>query len=165
MNDPRVSCNDIEKFGLQDMFGREQSSKISDERYAIHTREKILSCIQQSRFSTFHGAMPYPDYIHKSMECRAVLNPPGIGEYTSRLFDQTAIGNLIILRKNSYDQGLSWKDYIPSVDFKDLRWEDDLRLILDNRDLWREKGRYYFENRWSPSAIFDFFIDKISEAL
>tara|TARA_Y100000034_G_C6872997_1_gene398850 strand:+ start:994 stop:1692 length:699 start_codon:yes stop_codon:yes gene_type:complete len=162
-NDPRVSCTDIEKFKLQDILGKEQD--VFGGVYTIQSREKLLNLLEESSFSMYHGSMSYHEYIQKSMECSFVINAPGVGEYTSRLFDQTAIGNLIILRKNSYDQGFSWKEYIPQVDFTSTGWKAEIENILKNRGLWIEKGKYYYDNYWSSEAIFRFFIEKIREEL
>ena len=97
--------------------------------------------------------------------CSSVLNPPGVGEYTSRMLDQTAIGNLIVLRKNTYDQGLSWKNYIPEVDFAKKDWEDQYAAILNERILWLEKSTYYYNKCWSREAVFNFLVSEIKKEL
>lgn len=163
VNDNRVSFNDIEKFGLQDILGEDKT--IEKDFYKINARETLLAKIKESNFSIYHGALSYPDYIAKSLNCRSVLNPPGVGEYTSRMFDQTAIGNLIVLRKNSYDNGVSWKDYIPEVDFSNENWQDEFSSVIENRDEWRKKGMFYFDNIWSPSNVFSFLEQEIEKYL
>lgn len=161
INDPRVSFNDIDKFGLQGALGVERS--LLRNYYQIDSREKILNLVADSNYTVYHGSLPYEDYMTKSLFCKAVLNPPGVGEYTSRMFDQTAVGNLVVLRKSSYDNGISWKKYIPEVDFSSDDWQDQLGVILENREEWRAKGVFYFDKIWSPSSIFRYFTDKISE--
>ena len=79
------------------------------------------------------------------------------------MFDQTSIGNLIVLRKNSYDNGISWKDYIPEVDFSCDTWKEDLAAVVDSKVEWQQKGMYYFDNCWSSHAIVAYFKDKILE--
>ena len=162
-NDPRISWADINKFKLHDLLGHEKSRH--QKHYDINSRENILKALQGSTFTIFHGSLPYQEYIQKSLRCRTVLNPPGVGEYTSRVFDQTAIGNLVVMRKNSYDQGHSWKEYLPEIDFTLPKWHEQLQIIIDDRDAWREKGKYYFDKYWSPAAVFNFFIDNIQEEL
>jgi|TARA_R110000851_G_scaffold42318_1_gene105283 hypothetical protein len=162
-NDPRVSCKDINKFSLQDMLGEEKST--SGAVYLMNTRLEMLEDLKKTGLMLSVAHNPYKSYIDLSVNCTAVMNIPGVGEYTSRLFDQTAIGNLIIMRENSYDQGHSWKEYIPSVDFNSPDLTSELKSILESRDLWREKSRYYFDNMWSPKAIFDFFSDHIARSL
>ena len=125
----------------------------------------MLDKIKCSSLSTFHGTLSYADYLEKSIICKSVLNPPGVGEYTSRMFDQTAIGNLIILRKNTYDQGHSWKDYIPEVDFSSEDWENEYASILDERILWCQKSNYYYNTFWTSKAIFDFLVFEIKKEL
>ena len=160
-NDPRVSWSDIEKFNLQGSLGVDTT--MFKDHYSINSREDILNVLERSELTTYHGTLPYEQYIQKSIECTIVVNPPGIGEYTSRMFDQTAIGNLIVLRKNSYDNGISWKDYIPEIDFSSDTWKEDLASIKDDSVEWQQKGMYYFENCWSPSAVVSYFRDKILE--
>jgi len=162
-NDSRVSFDDINKFHLEDIFGRERT--IEKKYLKIKSREELLNKISDTGLTLLHGVLPYKQYIQKSLSCRAILNPPGIGEYTSRLFDQTSIGNLIILRKNTYDQGHSWKNFIPQVDFTQSSWEENINQVLDDREEWREKGRYYFENYWSSISIFEYFIKNIQKEL
>ena len=160
-NDPRISWADIDKFSLHDLLGHERAT--SRLHFEINSRQDILNKVKESSLTCFHGSLPYAEYIEKSIDCMSVLNPPGVGEYTSRMFDQTAIGNLVILRKNSYDQGLSWKEYIPEIDFTSNNWEQQYAAIVDERSLWQEKSTYYFENCWSPTAVFDFLISEISK--
>ena len=162
-NDSRLSIGDINKFKLHEYFGPETSA--NKEKYNIGSREKILNQISKSDYSVYHGSLPYKEYINKSAYCKGVLNPPGVGEYTSRMIDQTAIGNLIILRKNSYDNGISWKNHIPEVDFTSNDWNQQIDSIIENREEWREKGRQYFDEVWSPPSVFKYFIDKIEEVI
>ena len=122
--------------------------------YEIKSRPEILNSLGNSAYKTMAGSFSYPDYINSSMKCKAVLNPPGIGEYTSRIMDQTALGNLVVLRKNSYDQGHSWKEYVPEVNFSSPDWKQELQKIIDNRVYWAEKGRYYYDRLWSPESVF-----------
>ena len=157
LND-KISWSDHNKFGIP-------GSSLDTGWYEIKSRPHILDKLQKSVYNIFADSQPYQDYIFASMKCRASINPPGIGEYTSRIMDQTAIGNLIILRKNSYDQGHSWKDYLTEIDFSQPTWEQELALILDNRSLWAEKGKHYFDTYWSSNSVFKYFIKNVEEAL
>ena len=68
---------------------------------------------------------------------------------------------LIVLRKNTYDNGISWKEYIPEVDFGADTWKDELQAIVEASTEWQQKGMYYFENHWSSQAIVAYLKNKI----
>jgi hypothetical protein len=77
--------------------------------------------VNQSRFKIrYSNKLEYAKYLVDSLSCKTIFNPPGIGEYTSRMMDQCCLGNCIVLRKTSYDQGNSWKKYLPEVDLKKI---------------------------------------------
>ena len=155
-SDKRISWADHKKFGLE-------GSSHDTGTYEIASRPFILDRLKKSDYNIYVGSQPYPEYLSTSMSCQAILNPPGVGEYTSRMMDQTAVGNLIILRKNSYDQGHSWKEYIPEIDFNSHDWQEAFHAIIEDRVLWIEKGQYYYENLWSPRAIFNFMMTEINQ--
>ncbi len=154
--DPSVSWSDHGKFGV---YG----NSVDTGRFVINSRPIMLSKLQGSSFSVFADSKSYEQYLKTSFECASIINPPGIGEYTSRMMDQTALGNLIILRKNSYDNAKSWKEYIPEVDFESQDWENEYRAILEDAKSWKDKGMYYYENMWSPKSVYDYFIENIKE--
>ena len=79
------------------------------------------------------------------------------------MFDHCFLGNCIVLRKSTYDNGFSWKEYIPEVDFESKNWEDDYQNIIDNRLEWGEKSKEYFDLYWTPEAIVDYLVEKIEE--
>ncbi len=157
-SDPRISHSDHSKFNLQ-------GQSANTGMYTINSRPEILNKIESSKLTCYAKSLNYEKYIQASMECSSILNPPGIGEYTSRMMDQTALGNLIILRKNTYDNGNSWKDYIPEIDFSNDNWVEEYQQVMDDSDLWKEKSLYYYEKLWSPEAVFRYFIDHIREEL
>lgn len=156
-----ISWEDVNKFKLYHIFGLETSANTGYTE--IRSREKILSKLKNSNFNFFHGSLSYKQYMEKSIDCKIVLNPPGIGEYTSRMMDQTAIGNLIVLRKNSYDNAISWKDYIPEIDFSEPNWEEKIDFLIANRRHWMEKGKFYFDNFWSPNSVFNYLVGEIEK--
>lgn len=158
----KISCTDIRKFNLSEDFGEETGNI---EFIKNNSRKDILNKLIKSKFKIYHGPLSYKDYIHKSIECKSIFNPPGIGEYTSRMFDQTAIGNLVILRKNSYDQGISWKKYIPEVDMNSAEYSKNIENILNNSKEWKEKGNYYYNKIWNSKNIFLYLKNKIEENL
>lgn len=157
---PMISCTDINKFSLNDILG-EETAKI--EVFKNSSRIKTLEKLKSTKFSVFHGPMPYKQYIEKSIDCQIVFNPPGIGEYTSRMMDQTALGNLIVLRKNSYDQGYSWKNYIPEVDLDKDGWQEDLYEIVENRSEWSNRCLEYYRRFWTPNSIVGYFKSEIEK--
>jgi len=161
---PIISCEDISKFNLSDLFGAENLNQKS--YYTIRSRSTILAKLEaDENLSIFCGPLDYKDYMEKSTECAAVINPPGIGEYTSRMMDQASIGNLIVLRKNSYDQANSWKKYIPEIDFENDNWKEEFQSILDDKILWQEKTQYYYEKLWSPDAVFNFMMTAVEKEI
>ena len=161
---PIVSCEDIAKFNLSDLFGPEAPKR--KQYFKIRSRSSILKKLEEDKtFSLFCGPLKYKDYMKKSTECGVIINPPGIGEYTSRMMDQASIGNLIVLRENSYDHANSWKPFIPEVDFDHDSWREHLQAVLDNKSLWQEKIKYYFDELWSPTAVFDYFVRAIENRL
>ena len=152
-----VSWSDYEKFGV----GRHYPTGF----YKNKSREDLYKKLDNSRFSIFQDSMSYKEYIKKSLRCKTIFNPPGVGEYTSRMFDQCFIGAPIVLRKNSYDQGHSWKEYLPEIDFEKEDWQNDYEKIIENHEKWGEKALYYYRTFWTPQAIVQYLDEKVKENL
>ncbi len=132
--------------------------------YTIETRKVLYEKLKASKFSSYlQEKIPYKKYLKESFNWRVCLNPPGIGEYTSRMFDQSCLGQCVVLRKTSYDFGYSWKEYIPEVNFNAPNWEHDLQKIVDNYTEWGEKSRLYWEKYWSPFSIVSYLSQKVEE--
>lgn len=152
-----ISWSDHDKF---DIPGNSKNTG----HYVNKSRKFLYDKIIESRFKVlYREKMNYFNYIKESYKCKVVLNPPGVGEYTSRMFDQCFIGGTIVLRKTSYDQGHSWKEYLPEVDFEKEDWQSDYQKIIDNYEEWGEKALYYYEKFWTPQAIVKFLVEKIEE--
>lgn len=130
--------------------------------YRITTRQSIFSQMKKSELDVLHCQTSYDEYLKQALTCRTIFNPPGIGEYTSRMVDACALGKCIILRKTGYDNGISWKEYLPEVDFTQPSWQEEYQNILDKRHEWEEKSLYYYEHCWSPRAIVDYLVEKIN---
>tara|TARA_R100000008_G_C3586689_1_gene172992 strand:- start:3038 stop:3982 length:945 start_codon:yes stop_codon:yes gene_type:complete len=105
--------------------------------------------------------LSYKDYIRESLKCKVVINPPGIGEYTSRIFDQCFIGNCIAMRQTSYDQGASWKQHVPQIDFKDASWQSNVQKIIEDYSGWQQKSADYYDKFWAPDKVVQFMVEKI----
>ena len=158
--DPSISWRDFNNFGL--------GSPQNTGDYWLSSRKNMLSTITDSNckeLKVVHKTLGYSDYVNESILCKTILNPPGIGEYTSRMFDATFLGKCVVLRKSSYDNGHSWKDYIPEVDFNSESWLSDYHEILDNISEWEEKSLFYYENYWTPQSIWNYFIENIKAEL
>ncbi len=153
-----ISHSDHKKFEIT-------GTSVNTGFYKINSRPNILQKIDDSSFSVLCKALHYKKYMQASMSCVTVLNPPGIGEYTSRMMDQTAIGNLIVLRKNTYDNGNSWKNHIPEIDFNSENWQNDYQNVLDSAKEWREKCLFYYDNLWSSTAVYNYLIEHIEREL
>lgn len=155
-HDPLISWSDHNKFNLP-------GSSKNTGMYDNFSRKNIINKLKETNLKILNSGMPYIDYIKSSFQCKVILNPPGIGEYTSRMVDQTYLGNCIILRKNTYDNGLSWKDYLPEVDFNDNQWENNLSALIKEYKTYQEKCKFYYDNFWTSKAIVDYLKGKISE--
>ena len=128
----------------------------------IIQEKKIHEKLMNSNFRVlYREKISYEEYIKEGLKCKTVVNPPGVGEYTSRMFDQCYLGNCVVLRKNSYDQGHSWKEYLPEVDFEKEDWHEDYKQIIDKHEKWGEKALYYYENFWTPESIMQYLIKNV----
>jgi len=154
--DPLISWTDHKDFNMP---GQSKNTGY----YEIKSRKQLISRLKGTNFNVLNVGVNYSEYIKASFECKIIINPPGIGEYTSRMFDQTYLGNCIVLRKNSYDNGLSWKPYIPEIDFYKTDWAENLGEIIKNYKTYQHLSREYFDNNWTPKAIVDYFVEKINE--
>lgn len=151
--DNDISFSDHQKFNI---VGNSRKTGY----YDIHSRKNLIKKLKNSDFKVLHSGTSFNEYIKNSFKCKVIINPPGIGEYTSRMVDQTYLGNCIVLRKNSYDNGLSWKPYIPEINFKSENWKKDMAHIIENYDLHAEKCKNYYENFWNPESIVNYLIGK-----
>ena len=152
---PLISWSDHEKFNLP---GKSKNTG----NYLNYSRKNIYEKIIKSNFKVLYKEkISYKEYINESLKCKTVINPPGVGEYTSRMFDQCYLGNCVVLRKNSYDQGHSWKQYLPEVDFGKDSWQEDYQKILENYEQWGNKALYYYEKFWTPQAIVQYLIENM----
>jgi hypothetical protein len=158
VTDPLISWSDHSKFNLK-------GTSINTGHYNIESRRKIIDLLINSDFKIKSGGFSYEDYIKESFKCKVVINPPGIGEYTSRMIDQSYLGNCIVLRKNSYDNGLTWKNNIPEIDFKSKNWESDLKRIVDNFKYCGELCEQYFNQCWNSKSIVRYLEEKINDNL
>jgi hypothetical protein len=154
-SDPLISWSDHKNFSLPGV-----SENTGD--YWNHSRKNLYEKLLNSNFKLIHREkLSYEEYLRESFKCKVIINPPGIGEYTSRMVDQSYLGNCIVLRKNTYNNGLSWKNHIQEVDFNDKNWQNDLRKVVDN---FEENGRMcqqYFDNFWTSKAIVTYLSENI----
>ena len=82
-SDSRVAWSDYKNFGL--------GSPENTGHFQIDTRRRVFNNLKESNVNLFQSSkLPYKEYINKSFECKMVLNPPGMGEYTSRMVDQSS---------------------------------------------------------------------------
>ena len=152
-----ISWSDHEKFGVP---GESENTGF----YTNDSRKVLCDQLQSSNLKVLHlEKVSYLDYLKESFKCKTIFNPPGMGEYTSRMVDQTYLGGCVFLRKNSYDNGYSWKDYIPEIDFKSKDWEKTLRHVIDNYKFHGMRCKEYFDNFWTPEAIVSYLIETIKQ--
>ena len=133
-------------------------------KYKVETRKNILEKFKSSNLNIdFSKKLDYNSYIQRSMNCKLCFCPPGIGEYTQRMFDYGLLNIPILIRKTTYDFGISWKNYIPEVDFENKNWENQVQDIIINIDEYKKLQKEYFNNTLSPENIFKFFKKKLIE--
>lgn len=155
-SDPLISWEDHLKFNLP---GKSKNTGV----YKNNSRKNLIKKIKDSNFKLLHAGMPYLDYVKASFQCKVIINPPGIGEYTSRMVDQTYLGNCIALRKNSYDNGHTWKNHIPEINFQSNDWKNNIKHIVDDYLIYQKKSQEYYENFWTPQTIVKYLKRYISE--
>ena len=155
-DDPLISWSDHKKFNLP---GKSKNTG----KYKNESRKKLIKKIKESNFKILHDGLPYLEYIKASFQCKIIINPPGIGEYTSRMVDQTYLGNCIVLRNNSYDNGNTWKSHIPEINFDEKDWENKLENIIKNYKEYQLHSMQYYERFWNPESIVKYFSEKINE--
>jgi len=130
--------------------------------FLVRTRKDIFEKFNYSNISFFHSKkLPYEQFINHSLSWRSCLNVPGIGEYTSRMFDHCFLGQCLVLRKTSYDFGYSWKEYLPEIDYNKKSWEIKFQKLLDDYKMWAEKSFFYFNEYWTGSTVIKYFLDEI----
>jgi len=156
--DNSISWSDHEKFKLP---GRSNNTG----HYLIESRKDIIEKFKKSKFKFLNIGLSYKEYIEASFKCKVIINPPGIGEYTSRMVDQCYLGNCIVMRKNSYNQGHSWKSFIKEIDMSSKNWEEEMSDLVKNYKDNAELCEKYFLNYWTPDAIVDFMYKKIKEEI
>jgi len=153
--EPLISWSDHAKFNIP-------GNSLDTGNYVNNSRKLLYNKIIDSPFKVLHREkLNYYDYIIESYKCKVILNPPGVGEYTSRMFEQSYLGNCVALRKNSYDNGISWKNHIPEVDFDSNNWEDEMASIISNYEEHGRSCREYFDSSWTSEAVVNFLINKI----
>lgn len=152
--EPRVAWTDHKNFGL--------GSGEDTGCYEVTTRQTLHDKLKESDFNlSFHEKLEYEKYLENSFSCKVIINPPGMGEYTSRMFDQCFLGQCVVLRKTTYDFGHTTKNHLPEVDFDADNWQEELQEILDNHNEWAEKAFQYFQSYWTPQAIVQYLITKV----
>ena len=75
------------------------------------------------------------------------------------MFDHSFLGLPVVMRKTSYDFGISYKKYFPQIDFRITNWESKIDDILKNIDEWSEKSYFYHHNYWQPKTIVNYMIN------
>ena len=155
--DPLISWEDHQKFGLP---GQSRNTG----KYVNNSRADLIQKLKQTDFKILNTGLSYSEYIKASFACKVIINPPGIGEYTSRMVDQTYLGNCIVLRKNTYDNANTWKNHIPEVDFKDDNWKSHLGEIISDHEKYASNCAEYYESFWSPQAIVQHLVNEVKKS-
>ena len=153
--DPLISWTDHKGF---DLPGESKDTG----NFLNSSSQDVLNTLKKGNFKILHlENLSYEDYIEQSYKCKVVFNPPGMGEYTSRMMYQCYLGNCIVMRENSYDQGYTWKNIIPEVDLRKSDWQNNLSEIIENSSKHAENCRRYFDEFWNPVSVSQYLISKI----
>lgn len=153
--DNKVAWSDYKNFGL--------GSPKSTGYFEVETRKNIakkLSSLSSLKFKRIEK-IEYNRYISESFRYKLQFSPPGLGEYSCRMFNSAALGQAPLLRKSTYDFYDSWKDYIPEVDLKSKTLEEDLLKIIEEYEVWGEKALFYFENSLRAERLVEVFEKEI----
>ena len=155
--EPTVSWKDRHNFGI--------GAGVDTGSFTIDTRRNLHEQLRASSLDYYHTEKtPYRQYLQASLNWQAVLCPPGMGEYTQRIFDHGFTGQCMILRKSSYDFGLSWKPWLPEINFMSKDWQQHLQTVVDDFKLWEEKALQYFTQALTPGALVAFLQEKLAQS-
>lgn len=135
------------------------------DKIMINSRQDMYDKLKNSRFSFFHSEkMPFDDYIRKMFSCKVSINVAGIGEYSGRMFEGWALGQATVIRKNTYDNVISYRGFLPEIDFNADNWEDELQKIVDNYGFWDRRASVYWDMVYAdPLRMFDYAISIIKQ--
>jgi len=154
--DNRVSWHDKELFDKGD--GGDTGYFRFTTRLDIHNR------FEGSRFRyDFSEKLPYQEYLKRSFGWKVVFCPPGIGDYSLRIFDHASLGQCIVMQETSYDFASSWRKGIAFIDFTTEGWEDALARVIDQHEEWGKRAENYFENYLTQEAIIGLLQEELEE--
>ena len=152
---PLVAWTDYKDFKI--------GSPVPTGYYEISSR-KVLYDLLRTQTNFFYGnGKPFVEYIKNSVEWKVCFNPPGIGEFTARAFIHSALGQPVFLRKNTYDNPISWKSFWPEVDFGLNNWSVRVEEVVEQYREWGEKSMYYFENHLQPQHIVKYIVEEVEK--
>jgi hypothetical protein len=155
--DDKIAWSDYRNFGL--------GTPKDTGWYELGTRNSIYDVIDGIEGVSIERPpiVEYMQYMENMTKYRVQFSPPGVGEYSCRIFNGSAIGQCMLLRKNTYDFYDSWKEYFPEVDVGSDDLEAELTGIVRDYREWGEKSRFYFENSLSESRMIEVFILEVEK--
>tara|TARA_R110000782_G_scaffold267173_1_gene362326 strand:- start:1585 stop:2559 length:975 start_codon:yes stop_codon:yes gene_type:complete len=156
ITDNKIPWSDFKNFGV----GHPQDTGW----FHMNTRDEIYDRLSKANNYTierFQKKLEYIEYMKSSLRFKLQFCPPGVGEYTCRIFNSAAIGQTVLLRKSTYDFYDSWKNYFPEVDLKNQDFESKIVKIIDNYEDWNEKALEYFETSLSEKRLIEVFEKEI----
>jgi hypothetical protein len=150
---PLVSWRDYEVHGL----GSPQDTGF----YEFNPRKTLYEKMKK-HFKVYRGEdFPFEKYIDESFKWKLCFNAPGYGEYTTRAFLHSFLGQPVFFRKNTYDNPVSWKDYWPEIDFNSAGWPKELEKLVNNYREWGEKSLYYHTKYLTPQNIVNHIYEEV----
>lgn len=156
--DSTVSWHDLQHFGY--------GSGNDTGYFILNTRKNLYDKFANSSLSFFHSdKLSYKEYIDKSFQWNLSFSPPGNSEYTYRMFDALALGQIPFMRKNTYDFYKSWKSYIPEVDFESENWQQDVLSIIENEKYWHQASQSYYNDVLMPDKMLSYMFENITKTL
>ena len=155
--DDKIAWSDYKNFGL--------GSPQDTGWYEMNTRNAIYATIDNIEGISIDRPpiVGYIQYMKNMTKYKTQFSPPGMGEYSCRMFNSSAIGQCVLLRKNTYDFYDSWKEYFPEVDIRGNNLKTELARIIEDYDEWGEKSRFYFENSLTESRMVEVFKDEVEK--
>ncbi len=138
-----------------------------NEQLAINSRMELWDKLDKSGFNFFFSEkIKQEDYLRKIFSCKVSLNVPGIGEYSGRMLEGACLGQATVIRKNTYDNAISYRNYFPEIDFNADGWEDKLQNVIDNYTFWDRRASVYWDMVYTSQLnLFDYALSVVRQRI
>lgn len=103
----------------------------------------------------------YKDYIYKSKLCKLVVLNSSQQDHCHEIWEQTFLGNAVVLNKSCFDYSETYSEHIPSLDFYDKTLPQKITDILVNHKNIGISCKSYNKKYLNPNFLFNFIKNKI----